>query len=69
MTGTRIDNKHSKSDRALELFEKGIDTATIAARIGCSPRSVWTLCRNARIKREREIERAGRLADILGANV
>lgn len=62
----RID---SKSDRALELFEKGLDTAAIAARIGASPRSVSTMLRNARIKREREIERAGKLADIMGANV
>lgn len=58
-----------KSDRALELADKGLDTATIAARIGVKPESVGSLIRRARIKRDREIERAGRLADAMGANV
>lgn len=61
----RID---SKSDRALELFEKGVDTSAIAARLGTSVQSVSALLKCARDRRER-IERAGKLADILGANV
>jgi len=66
MTGKRIDNK---SDRALELFEKGLDSKTIAERLVISPRGVSPLVRYARLKREREIERLGKLAEILGANI
>lgn len=63
----RID---SKSDRALELFEKGLESWQIAARIGSSVQSIPTLVSNGRERRRvREIERAGKLADIMGANV
>lgn len=69
MTRTRSDNRQSKSDRALELFEKGLDTGQIAARLGSTVTSVGALLSKARKRREREIERARRLADIMGANV
>ena len=58
-----------KADRALELLEKGLDTATIAARIGVQPQSVPSLLKRARAKREAEIEKAGKLADAMGHNV
>lgn len=67
MTGTRTGP--SKSDRALELFEKGMDMPTIALRLNIAPSAVWTHLRNARAKREREIERAGKLADLMGHNI
>jgi hypothetical protein len=59
----------SKSDRALELFEKGLDTAAIAERLGSNPNSIPDMIHKARLKRERQIERAGRLADKMGPNV
>lgn len=58
-----------KSDRALELFEKGLATGQIAERLGTSTRCVATLILNGKKKREREIERAGKLADYMGPNV
>jgi transcriptional regulator len=65
-------NRHrsfSKSDHALRLFEKGVDTVAIAERLGTTVNSVSALLINARERRAREIERAGKLADIMGANV
>jgi hypothetical protein len=59
----------SKSDRALELFENGVDTVAIAVRLGTSVQSIGALLKNARDRRAREIERAGKLADIMGHNV
>lgn len=61
--------KQTKSDRALELFEKGVDTPTICERLDIDIHSIWSMLRYARAKREREIERAGKLADIMGHNV
>jgi DNA-binding CsgD family transcriptional regulator len=69
MTGHARHRQFSKSERALELFEKGLSSAAIAERLGTTARSVSALILNAKQRREREIERAGRLADILGANV
>jgi DNA-directed RNA polymerase specialized sigma24 family protein len=68
MTGTRAGN-NNKNERALELFEKGLTPDQIAERLGVNPRLIWTMLRNARKRRERELERAGKLADILGANI
>jgi hypothetical protein len=59
----------SKGDRALELADKGLDNAAIAQRLGSNPRSIASLIIHARQRREKELERAGRLADIMGANV
>jgi uncharacterized protein YbjQ (UPF0145 family) len=56
----------SKSDRALELFENGIDTPTICSRLGIDIHSIHTMLRCARNKRARAMVR---LADELGANV
>jgi hypothetical protein len=60
---------YSKGDRALELAEKGLDNAAIAERLGSNPRAIASLVIHARARREREIERAGKLADIMGANI
>ena len=49
----RIDLSNTKSDRALALLEKGLDSAQIAERLGVSPRQVMTFVRNALKKRER----------------
>ncbi len=62
-------NMPSKSDRALQLSEKGISNPQIAVRLGSSVQSVGALILCGRRRREREIERTGKLADILGANV
>ena len=56
----------SKSDRALELFEKGIDTQTICTRLSISMKSIHTMLRCARDKRARWM---GQLADEMGHNV
>ena len=56
----------SKSDRALELLEQGIDTPTICERLGIDIHSIHTMLRCARNKRERAM---GRLADAMGPNV
>lgn len=66
MTGKQVSRK---SDRALELFEKGLDTGAISERLGTTVTSVCAMLIQARKRREREIERAGRLADAMGANV
>jgi hypothetical protein len=58
--------RRSKSDRALELFEKGIDTPTICERLGIDIHSIWSMLRGARNKRARAMVR---LADEMGANV
>ena len=55
----------SKSDRALELFEKGIETPTICARLGIDIHSIHTMLRCARDKRARLV----RLCDEMGPNV
>jgi transcriptional regulator len=60
---------HGKGDRALELFEKGLDTAQIAERLGTNRRVIATMLCHARAKREKELERAGKLADAMGHNV
>jgi hypothetical protein len=60
---------YSKGDRALELADKGLDNAAIAARLGSNPRSIASLLLTARRRRARELERAGRLSDIMGHNV
>lgn len=49
----RIDLSNTKSDRALVLLEKGLDSSQIAERLGVSPRQVMTFVRNALKKRER----------------
>jgi hypothetical protein len=62
--------RRSKSDRALELFEKGRDTPTICALLNVDIHSIWSMLRCARIKRERRhAEEAGRIADEMGANI
>lgn len=59
-----------KSDLALELSEKGIDTLTIAVRLDCSLYSVASLIRHGKVRRSKaERERLRRLADIMGPNV
>ncbi len=67
MTAPR--NMPSKSERALELHQQGLANWQIAARLNSNPRSVAALIRHGKVKRERDIERAGRLADAMGANV
>ena len=68
MTGRRT--VPFKSDLALELSQKGIDTPTIAVRLDCSLYSVASLIRYGRVRRSKaERERLRRLADIMGANV
>ena len=58
--------RRSKSDRALELFEQGIDIPTICERLGIDIHSIHTMLRCARNKRARAM---GRLADEIGPNV
>jgi hypothetical protein len=66
MTGHRI---FHKGDRALELFEKGLEPSVIAQRLGGSLDAIHALIKNARARREREAEKLRRLADAMGANV
>jgi hypothetical protein len=56
----------SKSDRALDLFEKGIDTPTICERLGIGIHSIHAMLRCARNKRARAMVR---LCDEMGANI
>jgi hypothetical protein len=58
--------RRSKSDRALELLDQGLDTPTICARLGIDIHSIHTMLRCARDKRAREMVR---LADEMGPNV
>ena len=58
--------RKSKSDRALELFEKGIETPTICARLNIDIHSIHTMLRCAKDKRARAMVR---LADEMGHNV
>ena len=62
--------QQTKSDRALELFERGLTSSQIADRLGTKPKAISSLLHCARAKREREAElqRAGVIADV-GANV
>ena len=67
----------SKSDRALELLEQGVDRTMICERLDISQDSIGAMLRCAMDKRSRWAEReadelteqVGRLADELGANV
>ena len=59
--------RHSKSDRALDLFEQGLDTPTICERLDIGIHSIHSMLRCARIKREQL--RLAELADEMGANV
>ena len=69
--------RKSKSDRALELFENGIEAPTICARLNIDIHSIHTMLRCARNKRARKAERDAdelaramvRLADEMGHNV
>jgi hypothetical protein len=69
--------RKSKSDRALELLEQGIDRPTICERLDISQDSIGSMLRCAMDKRARWAEReadelaeaVGRLADELGANI
>ena len=63
--------RRSKSDRALELFENGVDTPTICARLGIDIHSIHTMLRCAREKRARNelAEKINRIADEMGHNV
>jgi hypothetical protein len=69
--------RKSKSDRALELLEQGVDTPTICERLDIGPDSIGSMLRCARDKRARWLERdadelaesVARLADELGANI
>jgi transcriptional regulator len=69
---------HSKTDRALELFEKGLSSDQIAARLGTTSRSIASMLRTARAKRERAKEERDadqlaramlRLCDEMGPNI
>lgn len=53
-----INLNNTKSDRALALHEKGLDSEQIAARIGCSPHNVPAFIQNALKKRERLRQKA-----------
>ena len=58
--------RRSKSDRALELFDQGIDTPTICERLDIDMHSIHTMLRCARNKRAREMVR---LCDEMGPNI
>ena len=58
--------RKSKSDRALEMSEKGIEAQTICARLNIDIHSIHTMLRCAKDKRARWM---GRLADEMGPNV
>jgi hypothetical protein len=59
----------SRSDRALELFEKGLDTSTIGARLGVDARSVGTMLKRAKAKREKKAARASRVTFSDGTSI
>ena len=59
----------SKTDRAIELHEKGMSNAVIAERIGSTQRTVASLIKNAKAKRIRQAERVRKIVAKLGANV
>jgi hypothetical protein len=69
--------RKSKSDRALELLDQGVDRPMICERLDIEQDSLGSMLRCARNKRARWAERdadelaeaVGRLADELGANV
>ena len=58
--------RESKSDRALELLEQGVDTPTICERLGIGIHSIHTMLRCARNKRARAM---GRICDEMGPNI
>lgn len=45
--------EHGKSDRALELREKGLTPTQIAERLGTTARSASAMIRNAQLRREK----------------
>jgi len=69
--------RRSKSDRALELLEQGLDTPTICERLEIDIHSIHTMLRCARNKRARKAERdadelaeqVGKIADEMGHNI
>lgn len=48
--------KPDKSDRALELFEKGLSVSVIAERLGSRRTNIAEMIRSARSRREKEME-------------
>lgn len=61
MVGPRKDP--DKNDRALELSEKGLNSGVIAARLGVEARSVHTMLKRAKAKREKKAERDANRTD------
>jgi transcriptional regulator len=50
---TRIDPTDLKGDRALELFEKGLEPPVIAERLGLNRTNISYIIRIAKARRER----------------
>jgi hypothetical protein len=70
MTGTRIDSDQEVQDARGILMEELDHIFDDAKQIRCTRLSLAIeVLIDAKIKREREVERAGRFADIMGANV